>query len=225
MKQKNNRLHSSQKNAMLRARNSEQIRPYFEQVLNLRNNGEAYPVKLDDVWPLMYSDKKDATDVLKADFIYEVDYIVQKSDNQFFGQNSPKLSHTPGRPREDYYLTVECLEWFIARKIRSVFAVYREVFHLNVKANTPIAGIYPILYQGKVLYPYTPLLKAIGFSTRSGSVQKRRRTYPQNFIKVFGRNFITADMVKLLEDERKLIVLRDNMRHAQQFLPFKEEEA
>lgn len=80
-----------------------------------------------------------------------------------------------------------------------------------------------MLYDSKKLYPYSDMLRSIGFSTRSGSVQKRRRTYPQYFIKVFGRNFITEDMVKLLEDERKLIVLRDNMRYAQQFLPFKEE--
>lgn len=40
MNKKSNRLHSSQKNAMLRARNREQIRSYFEQVLNLRNSGE-----------------------------------------------------------------------------------------------------------------------------------------------------------------------------------------
>lgn len=86
-------------------------------------------------------------------------------------------------------------------------------------------GVEGMYYKGQKLFPYTDMLRAIGFSTRSGSVQKRRRTYPQNFIKVFGRNFITTDMVKLLEDERKLIVLRDNMRHAQQFLPFKEEEA
>lgn len=224
MNKKSNRLHSSQKNAMLRARNQEQIHAYFEQILNLRNSGEAYPVKLDDVWPLMYSDKKKATDVLKADFIYEVDYIVQKSDNQFFGQKSPKLSHTPGRPREDYFLTAECLEWFIARKIHSVFAVYREVFHLNVKASTPIAGVYPILYQGKVLYPYTPLLKAIGYSTRSGSVQSRRRQYPQHFVKYTDRNWITPEMANLLMQQRETKELQEKLKSAQQFLPFKDEE-
>lgn len=224
MNKKTNRLHSSQKNAMLRARNREQIRSYFEQVLNLRNSGEAYPVKLDDVWPLVYGYKKDAVDILKAEFYEGIDYVMQRADNQFLGQNSLKQFHTPGRPMKTYFLTSACLEYFIARRVPEVFEVYRKVFHLTIEANTPIAGIYPILYQGKVLYPYTPLLKAIGFSTHSGSVQKRRRTYPQYFIKVFGRNFITVDMVKLLEDERKLIVLRDNMRHAQQFLPFKEEE-
>lgn len=224
MNKKSNRLHSSQKNVMLRARNSEQIRSYFEQVLNLRNSGEAYPVKLDDVWPLIYARKEKAVEVLKDEFYEDIDYIMQRADNQFFPQNSEKSSHTPGRPREDYYLTVECLEWFIARKIRSVFAVYHKVFHLNVKANTPIAGIYPILYQGKVLYPYTPLLKAIGYSTRSGSVQSRRRQYPQHFVKYTDRNWITPEMANLLMQQRETKVLQEKLKSAQQFLPFKDEE-
>ena len=84
-------------------------------------------------------------------------------------------------------------------------------------------GVQGMFYDGKVLYPYSDMLRAIGFSTRSGSVQKRRRNYPQYFIKVFGRNFVTPELVKLLEDERKLIVLRGNMRNVQQFLPFAEE--
>lgn len=86
-------------------------------------------------------------------------------------------------------------------------------------------GVQGMFYDGKVLYPYLDMLRAIGFSTRSGSVQKRRRNYPQYFVKAFGRNFVMSELVTLLEDERKLIALRDNMRHAQQFLPFKEEEA
>ena len=84
-------------------------------------------------------------------------------------------------------------------------------------------GVQGMFYDGKLLYPYSDMLRAIGFSTRSGSVQKRRRNYPQYFIKVFGRNFVTPELVKLLEDERKLIVLRGNMRNVQQFLPFAEE--
>lgn len=34
-----------------------------------------------------------------------------------------------GRPTDDYYLTSACLEYFVARKVRPVFEVYRRVFH------------------------------------------------------------------------------------------------
>lgn len=222
MNKKSNRLHSSQKNAMLRARNREQIRSYFEQVLNLRNSGEAYPVKLDDVWPLVYSRKDDAVKVLKDEFYEGIDYVTQRVDNQFFRQNSLKQFHTPGRPQEAYFLTAACLEYFIARRVPEVFEVYRKVFHLTVEANTPIAGVFPILYQGKVYYPYNQLLRAIGYSGRSGSVQKRKRQYPGCFIKAFGINFITPSFVEMLTKQRELLVIQQEMKLKQLELQFKE---
>lgn len=240
MNKKTNRLHSSQKNAMLRARNREQIRSYFEQVLNLRNSGEAYPVKLDDVWTLVYSRKDKAVEVLKAEFYEGIDYITQSADNQRFPQKEGNF-HNPQRSdyqrsgqnpqivggdfrSKHYFLTAACLEYFIARRVPEVFEVYRKVFHLNIEASTPVAGVYPILYQGKVLYPYTLLLKAIGYSTRSGSVQSRRRQYPQHFMKYTDRNWITPAMAKLLVQQRDTRVLQEQLKDAQQFLPFKEEE-
>lgn len=222
MNKKSNRLHSSQKNAMLRARNREQIRSYFEQVLNLRNSGEAYPVKLDDVWPLVYGYKKKAIEVLKDEFYEGIDYVMQRADNQFLPQNREKLSHTPGRPQEAYFLTAACLEYFIARRVPEVFEVYRKIFHLNVEASTPIAGVFPVLYQGKVYYPYNQLLRAIGYSGRSGSVQKRKRQYPGCFIKAFGINFITPSFVEMLTKQRELLVIQQEMKLKQLELQFKE---
>ncbi|MCF0255366.1 MAG: hypothetical protein HUK10_03635 [Bacteroides heparinolyticus] len=224
MKQKTIRqLHSSQKNAMLRARNRDQIRSYFEQVLNLRNSGEAYPVKLDDVWPLVYIRKDAAVETLKTEFYEGIDYVMQRADNQFFRQKRGKLSHTPGRPMETYFLSSSCLEYFIARRVPEVFEVYRKVFHLSIDACTPIAGVFPVLYQGKVYYPYTPLLKAVGYSTRSGSVQSRRRQYPQQFVKYADRNWITPDMANLLVRRHEALVLQQELKKAQLALPFKEE--
>lgn len=42
-------------------------------------------------------------------------------------QNAKNLKG--GRPTESYYLSIPCLEYFIARKVRPVFEVYRQVFH------------------------------------------------------------------------------------------------
>ena len=73
-----------------------------------------------------YSDKNRTKDAFEGDT--NTTEMQQKSaDNQFFHQkveNSKK-----GRPIEKYYLSVSCLEFFIARKIRAVFEVYRQVFH------------------------------------------------------------------------------------------------
>lgn len=224
MNKKTNRLHSSQKNAMLRARNREQIRSYFEQVLNLRNSGDPFPVDLNDVWPLVYSSKENAVKVLKKKFVKNEEYISEKSDNQRLVQLAESKIGGDFRTIQ-YNLSVGCMEFLIAREDTAIFAIYREVFYVFSKSLVPIAGVYPILYQGKVLYPYTPLLKAVGYSTRSGSVQSRRRQYPQHFAKYLDRNWITPEMTKLIVQQRNTRVLQEKLKNAQQFLPFKEEEA
>lgn len=53
------------------------------------------------------------------------------SYNQVFLKNgeNPK----GGRPTNEYKLTVSCMEFFIVRKVRPVFEVYRQVFHKVAK--------------------------------------------------------------------------------------------
>lgn len=103
------------------------IRLYFEKVLELVESGEDFPVNLDDVWPLIYSDKGKAVRVLTGDngFIKNIDYKV-------FTQNGKNL--VGGRPTIVYMISVSCMEYLIARKERRVFDVYRSVFHGAVNA-------------------------------------------------------------------------------------------
>lgn len=100
---------------------NDEIRKYFIAVLNLSKSKEKYPVNLDDVWMLVYGRKQEAVRALTSEiFIQDIDYQVlrQKAEN-------PK----GGRPTIEYHLSVSCLEYFIARKVRPVFDVHREVFH------------------------------------------------------------------------------------------------
>lgn len=224
MNKKTNRLHSSQKNAMLRARNREQVRSYFEQVLNLRNSGKPFPVDLDDVWPLVYTFKHKAVDVLINEFLENKEFIMQKSDSQRFTQKG-NIDIGGDLKSKKYYLSVDCMQYLIARKSRAIFDVYQQVFYLAMDGNTPIADVYPLLYQGKIYYPYNQLLRAIGYSGRSGSVQKRKRQYPRFFIKFLGHNLVTPEFANILVKQRELSVLQDRLRFAQQVLQFKEEEA
>lgn len=103
------------------------IRSYFEKVLELVESGEDFPVNLDDVWPLIYSDKGKAVRVLTGDngFIKNIDYKV-------FTQNGK--NPVGGRPTIVYMISVSCMEYLIARKERRVFDVYRSVFHGAVNA-------------------------------------------------------------------------------------------
>lgn len=110
----------------------QEIKAYFEEVLRLSRDSEEFPVNLDDVWPLVYSRKDKAVRALRSNdlFMQNVDYQVlpQNGENSVvLAQNGGKVQN--GRPTEIYMLSVPCLEFFIARKVRPVFEVYRRVFH------------------------------------------------------------------------------------------------
>lgn len=55
---------------------SEEIKEYFNAILALKEKNELYPVNIDDVWPLVYSERGKATRALKANFIENEDYIL-----------------------------------------------------------------------------------------------------------------------------------------------------
>ena len=100
--------------------NPSDIERYFRGILELDKQNKEFSVNLDDVWQLCYAEKGKAVRALKANFIENVDFIV-------IAQNGKNPDG--GRPTDDYYLTSACLEYFVARKVRPVFEVYRRVFH------------------------------------------------------------------------------------------------
>ena len=112
--------------ALTRKSSENDLKQDFMAVLELSNSNEEYPVDLDEVWPLVYSEKGKAVRALKENFIENIDY-------QCFTKNGK--TDSGGFRSIVYKLTVPCLEYFIVRKIRPVFEVYRQVFHKVV--NTP----------------------------------------------------------------------------------------
>lgn len=102
-----------------------EIKAYFNEILKLSQSDNEFPVNFDDVWMLVYQDKHKAVNELKEKFIESVDY--QAITQKVKCQNGIGYSR-----RIDYHITVPCLEFFIARKVRSVFEVYRQVFHHTV---------------------------------------------------------------------------------------------
>lgn len=125
-----------------------EIKAYFIQVLNLSRSKEEFPVNLDEVWPLVFKFRADAVRALAKNnlFVKGIDYQVfsknaENSDVLFRSKNKPNEATSDnaktdkdgrnlgGRPQNTYMLSVPCLEFFIARKVRPVFEVYRQVFH------------------------------------------------------------------------------------------------
>lgn len=103
---------------------NEEIKSYFLAILELSKADNDFPVNLDDVWPLVYSRKEEAVRALSKNFLENIDYqplrqnAERSKDGKFSGEN--KIT---------YHLTLSCMEFFIARKVRPVFEVYRKVFH------------------------------------------------------------------------------------------------
>lgn len=108
------------------------IKAYFCAVLNLSESDEEFPVNLDDVWPLVFGRKQEAVRALKNDkyFFEGIDYQPLRKDAQ-----RSENGQFNGADKVTYMLSVPCLEFFIARKVRPVFEVYRQVFHKVAKGD------------------------------------------------------------------------------------------
>lgn len=100
------------------------LKRYFTAVLELSKSDNQFPINLDEVWPLVYSGRNKATRALKENFFENEDFITMTQNGQ--GGQFAKI---------DYFLSLSCMEYFIARKVRPVFEVYRQVFHKT--ATTP----------------------------------------------------------------------------------------
>lgn len=106
--------------ALTKTSSNEEIKAYFKAVFELSRSNEDFPVSLDEVWMLIYERKDNAVKALVRDFIENEDYkLLRRKAEQASG----------AKYVDDYFLTVSCLEYFIARKVRPVFEVYRQVFH------------------------------------------------------------------------------------------------
>ena len=135
----------------------EELRAYFALVLDYAKTQDEFPVALDDVWPIAYERKDHAVRDLKKEklFISGLDFTTQKTREVFpkFGENLPSENLVDekdlgGRPEEKYFLTPQCFEFFIARKVRPVFNIYRKCLHAMNRRDADFlwAAIDPTFY-------------------------------------------------------------------------------
>ena len=112
-------------NALILSKSSSEsdLKRYFTAVLELSKSDNKFPINLDEVWMLVYSEKGKAVRALKKEFYEGEDYYLAQNGKVI------KSSETQNGVEVSYFLTISCLEYFIARKVRPVFEVYRQVFH------------------------------------------------------------------------------------------------
>lgn len=114
----------------------EELKAYFCEVLRLSQQVDTeFPVDFDQVWPLVYSQRSHAVRALKECFYEGVDYV-QVPDNLGLSKNGQPVEQgllPGGHNKVLYRLSLSCLEYFVARKVREVFEVYRQVFHTTTQ--------------------------------------------------------------------------------------------
>ena len=194
---------------------NEQIRQYFTQVCKLHDGGSEFPVDLDTVWPLVYSEKGKAVRALIDDEMFQ-----EGIDYQVFAQNGKNSKG--GRPTNKYMISIACMEYFIARKERAVFEVYRTVFHTARKkaftlnedwvANSLIDTLTPIVKSFEAMTKsFNERIDRLEGKHYAKDVKPQGREYGQykmgDFIDARGLNFYTEDMageqVRCVNVERK----------------------
>lgn len=135
----------------------EELRAYFALVLDYAKTQDEFPVDLDDVWPLVYSMKQHAVAALReSDVFFEGEDFVSEKSKAIFTENRENKSEcssegkveTRGRKEEKYYLTTSTFEFFIARRVRPVFEVYRRCLHAMNRRDADFlwAAIDPTFY-------------------------------------------------------------------------------
>ena len=153
-------------NQLTKKSSESEIKAYFEGIAKLMHSNEQFPVNLEDVWQLVYATKGKAVQTLKKSelFIEGVDYQIfnQKVKKSGVFNQEEKNSDFTGRPTQVFMLSVPCLEFFIARKVRPVFEVYRKVFHkvVDTVQSTTISTFHPISFVDS-LEPLAELNRSI----------------------------------------------------------------
>lgn len=136
---------ANEKGILTKNSSNSEIELYFRKVLELSKSDNEFPVNLEEVWMLVYPRKDHAVRELvgSSQFIEGVDYqLLPKNEEQKTGRG--------GHNKVDYILTVPCMEFFIARKVRPVFEVYRKVFHKVANASTSTSDV--VLWINAVSY-------------------------------------------------------------------------
>lgn len=170
--------------------NESALRVYFQKVQKLQLSGEKFPVDLDEVWPLAYSQKVKAMEVLQREFVEDEEFnLSQKGKVVKFNelQNGVKIKAK---------LSVSALEFLIARKVRPVFEVYRRVFH---SINEPINGVMPMYHSGVLGYPRKEYLISVERSHKNG--YRLAKKFPKECFYIGRTACISATLAKVLLHE------------------------
>lgn len=175
----------------------EELRAYFALVLDYAKTQDEFPVDLDDVWPLVYSMKQHAVAALReSDVFFEGEDFVSEKSKTISTENRENKSEcssegkveTRGRKEEKYFLTTSTFEFFIARRVRPVFEVYRRCLHAMARRDADFlwAAIDPTFYT---LTRETSATEIAEFIRDMHNEEERGEQFPIALLEVFAIAF------------------------------------
>lgn len=186
-------------------------------------NGEPWFVAKDVCQALLIKNSRDAVSNLDEDEISDVVLTDTRSKNGATQRRTVTIVNESGL----YGLIIQSrkpeAKPFRKWVTKEVLPALRKTGIYASQGSLNRNGVEGIYYLGQKFYPYTDMLKALGYSTRSGSVAKRKRNYPACIIKLFGRNFITEDLIEQLEYDKKQEERRLELKNRQYKIEFKED--
>ncbi|MDP2723186.1 MAG: KilA-N domain-containing protein [Bacteroidales bacterium] len=116
----------------------------------------------------------------------------------------------------DYRLAMRFAQWLDPWFAIQVDQLLVDLMRGELALYKPFNGINPIMVEGKPYYNQVAVLKSLGFSTRSGMVSMRKRMFPQHFIKLYGRNFVTPAFCEYLKNRKSIVQLTIDFATASQ---------
>ena len=186
-------------------------------------NGEPWFVAKDVCQALLIKNSRDAVSNLDEDEISDVVLTDTRSKNGATQRRTVTIVNESGL----YGLIIQSrkpeAKPFRKWVTKEVLPTLRKTGIYAAQGSLNRNGVEGIYYLSQKFYPYTDMLKALGYSTRSGSVAKRKRNYPACIIKLFGRNFITEDLIEQLEYDKKQGARRLEQKNKQYKVDFKED--
>lgn len=192
----------------------EQLKQYFMGIVELSKSSDEFPVSLDDIWPLAYGRKEEAVRALTDEgsgFMQDIDYqVLRRNAERIDGVNvfapqkcGAKKKGRGGHNRVDYYLSVSCAEYLVVRKVRSVFEVYRRVFHKVVNNGIDLLGL------GKY---YTIDEYCQMFGKSRNSFYGLMANYREEFVMIGSLYYISKSLCKMLELRLQVNQMRTSIR-------------
>lgn len=130
---------SLQPTAVFNEIDKEEVKSYFSSLYKLviEKGDDEFCIDLDDVFHYAYKRRQEAVRALTKSnvFINGCDYIVLRKAAQGQFDSRTKIM-----------MTIRCFEFFIVRKNRNLFDVYRTVFHFVLSGNVPkqIVNVIPV---------------------------------------------------------------------------------